>query len=122
MTMKFKPNGFSVATVFLLGAVLSLVGFVQGATAQSVAAPHLEEVTLHLKWMHAFQFAGYYAAKEQGYYLVQTYWERQQAFWVWTQSEAFLKAHSNRPPAEMFAGANVLEIHEIALSTERKAE
>jgi PAS domain S-box-containing protein len=25
-------------------------------------------VTLQLKWTHAFQFAGYYAAKEQGYY------------------------------------------------------
>lgn len=28
----------------------------------------LDHVTLQLKWTHAFQFAGYYAAKEQGYY------------------------------------------------------
>ena len=28
----------------------------------------LEKVTLQLKWIHAFQFAGYYAAKEKGYY------------------------------------------------------
>jgi len=28
----------------------------------------LEAVTLQLKWTHAFQFAGYYAALEQGYY------------------------------------------------------
>ena len=28
----------------------------------------LEPVTLQLKWTHAFQFAGYYAAVEQGYY------------------------------------------------------
>lgn len=28
----------------------------------------LERVTLQLKWTHAFQFAGYYAAKELGYY------------------------------------------------------
>lgn len=28
----------------------------------------LENVTLQLKWTHHFQFAGYYAAKEQGYY------------------------------------------------------
>lgn len=28
----------------------------------------LESVTLQLKWRHAFQFAGYYAAVEQGYY------------------------------------------------------
>jgi diguanylate cyclase (GGDEF)-like protein/PAS domain S-box-containing protein len=31
-------------------------------------AQSLESVTLQLKWTHAFQFAGYYAAKEQGYY------------------------------------------------------
>lgn len=28
----------------------------------------LEKVTLQLKWSHAYQFAGYYAAKELGYY------------------------------------------------------
>src|SRR3990167_5837791 len=28
----------------------------------------LDAVTLQLKWTHAFQFAGYYAAKERGYY------------------------------------------------------
>lgn len=28
----------------------------------------LENVTLQLKWSHAYQFAGYYAAKELGYY------------------------------------------------------
>lgn len=27
-----------------------------------------EKVTLHLKWFHQFQFAGYYAAFEKGYY------------------------------------------------------
>ena len=31
-------------------------------------ASALEEVTLQLKWMHQFQFAGYYAAVQQGYY------------------------------------------------------
>lgn len=56
---------------------------------------------------------------EQGYYLVQTYWESEQDFWAWTQSESFRIAHSNRPPAEMFAGKNVLEIHEVIQSTER---
>ena len=57
---------------------------------------------------------------EQGYYLVQTYWESEQAFWDWTRSESFRIAHSNRPPAEMFAGPNVLEIHEVVLSTDRR--
>ncbi|MDW5416024.1 diguanylate cyclase [Iodobacter sp. CM08] len=28
----------------------------------------VEQVTLQLKWKHAFQFAGYYVAKQQGYY------------------------------------------------------
>lgn len=31
-------------------------------------AAALEQITLQLKWTHAFQFAGYYAAKELGYY------------------------------------------------------
>ena len=35
---------------------------------QPVSALALEKVTLQLKWTHAFQFAGYYAAKEKGYY------------------------------------------------------
>ena len=35
-----------------------------------VASPAfaLEQVTLQLKWLHQFQFAGYYAAVQQGYY------------------------------------------------------
>ena len=28
----------------------------------------VEQVTLQLRWMHSFQFAGYYMAKEKGYY------------------------------------------------------
>lgn len=59
---------------------------------------------------------------ERGYYLVQTTWESEQAFWDWTRSESFRIAHSNRPPAEMFAGANVLEIHEIIQTTEPAAK
>lgn len=57
---------------------------------------------------------------EPGFYLVQTYWESEEAFWEWTRSDSFRIAHANRPPAEMFAGPNVLEIHEVILSTEKK--
>ncbi|MDD4963545.1 MAG: diguanylate cyclase [Gallionella sp.] len=32
------------------------------------SASAIENVTLQLKWKHAFQFAGYYAALDQGYY------------------------------------------------------
>lgn len=56
---------------------------------------------------------------DQGFYRVETYWETEADFWAWTQSESFRKAHSNRPPAEMFAGPNVLEIHEVIQATER---
>src|SRR6266481_9703143 len=31
-------------------------------------AAALDQVSLQLKWKHQFQFAGYYAALEQGYY------------------------------------------------------
>jgi NMT1/THI5 like len=37
-----------------------------------LAAPHpaaaLDQVSMQLKWKHQFQFAGYYAALEQGFY------------------------------------------------------
>lgn len=47
------------ATRFVLLAVM---------LAASFPASAINKVTLQLKWTHAFQFAGYYAAKEQGYY------------------------------------------------------
>lgn len=37
-------------------------------TANSAWSVELEPVTLQLKWKHQFQFAGYYAAKEKGFY------------------------------------------------------
>ncbi len=37
----------------------------------SSATKPVEKVTLQLKWLYCFQFAGYYAAQEQGYYRVQ---------------------------------------------------
>ena len=33
-----------------------------------VSAQALEKATIQLKWLHHFQFAGYYAALEQGFY------------------------------------------------------
>ena len=63
--MAFTPaNGSRTALAglrvwFLLGAAVSLRLF---------AALPLDHVTLQLKWHHQFQFAGYYAAQDQGYY------------------------------------------------------
>lgn len=34
----------------------------------SISSKPLEEVTLQLRWLHQFQFAGYYMALEKGYY------------------------------------------------------
>ena len=57
----WMPHG-----VWLRCLTLVLCGcFTQGVAA---AGPPLERVTLQLKWTHAFQFAGYYAAVAQGYY------------------------------------------------------
>jgi len=54
----------------------------------------------------------------QGYYEVKTWWRTFEDFVNWTKSPAFGEAHKNRPPKEMFAGPNKLEIHEIFLSTD----
>ncbi|WP_020484140.1 EAL domain-containing protein [Methylomonas sp. MK1] len=55
-------------TIFGLSAVFFLL-FCTSSTADTPAANRpLETVALQLKWFHQFQFAGYYAAIEQGYY------------------------------------------------------
>jgi heme-degrading monooxygenase HmoA len=54
----------------------------------------------------------------EGYYEVKTWWRTFEDFVAWTKSESFREAHSNRPPKEMFRGANVLEVHEIVTSTD----
>lgn len=53
-----------------------------------------------------------------GYYEVKTWWRTMDDFVAWTKSPSFAEAHKNRPPAEMFAGPNVLEVHEVMTSTD----
>ena len=55
------------------------------------------------------------------YYVVLTYWENEQAFVAWTESEDFRRAHASRPPKEMFAGPNVFEMHEVIQVADRSA-
>lgn len=50
---------------FLLLFLASIPIFLGGWPSNAHA---LDAVTLQIKWSHAFQFAGYYAAKEKGYY------------------------------------------------------
>ena len=51
------------AFALLTGLILSFSGLYTPAQAQPT-----ERVVLQLSWMHQFQFAGYYAAKEKGFY------------------------------------------------------
>jgi heme-degrading monooxygenase HmoA len=54
----------------------------------------------------------------QGYYEVKTWWRTFDDFVAWTESPSFAEAHKDRPPKEMFAGANELTVHEVFLSTD----
>ena len=51
----------------LLLTLLALL-FAGGCAGEQSSPAPTEHVTLQLKWKHQFQFAGYYAALEQGYY------------------------------------------------------
>ena len=57
MFKSYKQN-----TIIILVSLGHLLCFMVGN------ASALEKVTLQLRWFHQFQFAGYYAAVEQGYY------------------------------------------------------
>ncbi|MCF6177932.1 MAG: ABC transporter substrate-binding protein [Geopsychrobacter sp.] len=55
--------------MFLILILICVLGGPSSAWAAPVElSPRLEKVSLQLKWKHQFQFAGYYAALEQGYY------------------------------------------------------
>ena len=56
--------------------------------------------------------------ERESFYEVKTWWDSFEDFVAWTKGPGFAEAHSDRPPKEMFAGKNVLEIHEVFLSTE----
>lgn len=53
-----------ITTALFTGAISPASGLSQG----SADKPPLENVRLQLKWRHQFQFAGYYAAIEKGYF------------------------------------------------------
>ncbi len=57
-------------------------------------------------------------ADKQGYYEIKTWWRTFEDFANWTQSPSFAEAHRDRPPKEMFAGPNILEVHEVLTSTD----
>ena len=48
--------------------VMAKIGILLMLCTVSMACLAAQKITLQLKWQHAFQFAGYYAAQQQGYY------------------------------------------------------
>ncbi len=54
------------------------------------------------------------------YYIVLTHWENEAAFRAWTESVEFKEGHRNRPPAEIFAGPNVFEMHEVIQQADKR--
>lgn len=64
--MRILENVIVIVTrLFKLATLILGIGFGNGTVASS---PDLLPVTLQLKWQHQFQFAGYYAALEKGFY------------------------------------------------------
>jgi len=55
------------------------------------------------------------------YYVVLTHWEDEASFRAWTDSAEFKEAHSHRPPAEIFSGPNVFEMHEVIQHADKKS-
>jgi len=53
--------------IALLGVTL-LWGAAESASDENVSAPSLEQVVLQLNWDYRFEFAGFIAAKEKGFY------------------------------------------------------
>ncbi len=66
----YQLNTFrNTLKIFLFFSFLLIVlAFKNGYANQQADKIHLDSVVLQLKWKHQFQFAGYYAAKEKGFY------------------------------------------------------
>ncbi|MBI4756562.1 MAG: ABC transporter substrate-binding protein [Betaproteobacteria bacterium] len=64
--MTATPGRVPVATAMLHGLTSFVIVILLGLHAPSAQA--LDKVRLQLKWLHQFQFAGYYAAQAKGYY------------------------------------------------------
>ena len=56
---------------------------------------------------------------QSDYYVVLTHWQDEPSFRAWTESAEFKEAHRNRPRAEIFAGPNVFEMHEVMQHAEK---
>ncbi|MFC1715713.1 PAS domain S-box protein [Candidatus Poribacteria bacterium] len=64
---QFRPRRFWLTAFLATFLLLSSIGLAADGS-EDTDSDDLEEVVLQLKWYHQFQFAGYYAAVEKGYY------------------------------------------------------
>lgn len=65
--MVLLPKGWRATGLVALSALVLWAGCM-GAAWGAAAASQPERITLQLKWLHQFQFAGYYAAQAKGFY------------------------------------------------------
>ena len=66
-----EVTGRQLAITFsirLISMLICLFMFAESTWAVNPASKVPEKISIQLKWQHSFQFAGYYAAIEQGYY------------------------------------------------------
>ncbi len=63
---RFVSNAF--IRLLLLGLLIGCVSFSSRAQNAEESETVGEPIVLQLKWFHQFQFAGYYAALEKGFY------------------------------------------------------
>jgi two-component system sensor histidine kinase EvgS len=66
--MPYFPNRAPVMNIRKYFIILSLILCIALLNNPILAADKAETVTIQLKWLHQFQFAGYYAAIEKGFY------------------------------------------------------
>jgi PAS domain S-box-containing protein len=66
--MSTTLNSLQISRFFFFFFLATFGLVFEGYSESSPSNNNLEEVTLQLKWKHQFQFAGYYAALEKGFY------------------------------------------------------
>ena len=64
----YKKVIIIIGVIFFLVVVIGIVWWQKTKTPVSKYTGSLEKVTLQLKWLHQAQFAGFYAAAQQGFY------------------------------------------------------
>ncbi len=67
-TMPILSHSLLARLLSLIATTLVLLGIPAVSVADAHSQATLKQVTLQLQWKHQFEFAGFYAAKEKGYY------------------------------------------------------